>query len=97
MTTQGKEKGDAVFKDFIKEYLKSGFGSLSKHDTELLIYHFMANKSNYLKEQSNHERASELKITESKHKTIMLESHIKYVKKPPNDIIKDIRVCNWLV
>jgi len=64
--------------DFLKVYLKHGFGVLGKRDIDCLIFaclHMLTNEEDDL---SNYSWARELKITPTKVKGLKLESYLKY-------------------
>ena len=58
-----------------------GLGAISKKDYELLIFHHLSS-SGELKSDGNYLRANKLKVTETKIKSLRLESSIRH--KPAN-------------
>ena len=77
-------------KDFFQNYFAFGFGSLSKHDLDLLIYYLIENHSNLFEGKSEYELSSILKLTESKLKKIQIESYLKYNSVSPKENLKKI-------
>jgi len=69
---------DEFSTEFLDTYLQQGFGSMTKHDIELLIYHLLANKTDILKNKSSYEISNLLSLPENKIKNIQLESYLKY-------------------
>jgi len=72
---------DIFSKEFLGKYFESGFGGMTKHDIDLLVYHLISNKTDLLKDKSNYELSNLLMITETKVKNIQLESYLKYGSK----------------
>ncbi|HAT1798077.1 TPA: hypothetical protein JBL19_16330 [Legionella pneumophila] len=72
---------DEFSKEFLRKYLESGFGSLSKHDIDLLIYHLITQKTVLLKDKTIYEQSNLLRLTELKIKNIQLEAYLKYESK----------------
>lgn len=67
--------------EFLRKYLESGFGSLSKHDIDLLVYHLITQKTELLKNKTIYEQSNLLRVTEFKIKNIQLEAYLKYNSK----------------
>lgn len=74
MTHDEKEKLAA---DLVSLYLDSGFGSPSKREVDLLIFHHIT-QARENKGKSNYELATLLKIPESRVKIFRLNSALKY-------------------
>ncbi|HBD7062139.1 TPA: hypothetical protein KKW55_001711 [Legionella pneumophila] len=72
---------DEFSKEFLRKYLESGFGSLSKHGIDLLIYHLITQKTVLLKDKTIYEQSNLLRLTELKIKNIQLEAYLKYESK----------------
>ena len=62
---------------FLKKYLLNGFGAMTKSEMDILIFHLLS-QSEKLKDESNYIIANELKITESKVKSLRLNAALKY-------------------
>lgn len=62
--------------DIIDEYLKRGFGSMTKNDFEVWIFNYLL--QNRLKDTSNYDFSVELRIPESKVKRLRYEASLKY-------------------
>ncbi|KOR30200.1 hypothetical protein TI05_14365 [Achromatium sp. WMS3] len=62
-------------KQFLDLFLANGFGSMSKRDTELAVFHLLRNTSEY-QGKSNYELAKLLKIPESRIKSLRLASAV---------------------
>lgn len=69
---------DEFANEFLHKYLELGFGSLSKHDIDLLVYYLIKKHSKLFKGKSNYELSSLLKITERKLQSIQMESYLRY-------------------
>jgi len=91
-------KIDSFSKEFLDTYLKQGFGSMTKHDFELLIYHLLANKIDLLANKSTYEISNLLSLPENKIKNIQLESYLKYEHKNHKNcidkVISEIQAAN---
>ena len=61
---------------FIDDYLKRGFGSMTKRDFEVFIMHQLLQGK--LKGKSNYEISRELRISEAKVKNLIYEVSLKY-------------------
>jgi hypothetical protein len=62
---------------FLKYYLANGFGAMPKKEIDILLFHLLS-ESEQIKGKNNYEIANFLKITESRIKTLRLESALKY-------------------
>ncbi|GAB5501010.1 MAG: hypothetical protein PsegKO_33210 [Pseudohongiellaceae bacterium] len=71
-----KEKQEFADK-FIEVFLSQGFGSLPKSEIDLLVFHLLTKSAEY-KNKSNYEFSTLLRITESKVKSLRLNSALKY-------------------
>ncbi|GLX76981.1 hypothetical protein tinsulaeT_03210 [Thalassotalea insulae] len=66
---------------FVERFLAHGFGAMTKAEIEILVFHLLS-ASAELKGKSNYHLANQLKITESKVKSLRLNAALKY--KPAN-------------
>lgn len=89
---QNSPQIDSSSKELLNTYLQQGFGSMTKHNFELLIYHLLANKTDLLKNKSTYEISNLLSLPESKVKNIQLESYLKYDHKNHKNCIDKIIV-----
>ncbi|HAU0153748.1 TPA: hypothetical protein JBE90_12070 [Legionella pneumophila] len=64
--------------EFLRKYFEIGFGSLSKHDIDLLVYYLIKKHTNLINEKSNYELSALLTITERKLQSIQIESYLRY-------------------
>ena len=69
--------------DVIDEYLNRGFGSMTKNDFEVWIFHQLL--QNQLKDKSNYEISRRLKIPESKVKRLRYEADLKFVDEKESE------------
>lgn len=67
--------------DFVERYLSHGFGSMTKSEIDILVFHLISDAEE-IKDESNYKVANILQITESKVKSLRLNSSLKY--KPAN-------------
>lgn len=72
--------------NFLSNYFSGSFGSLSKSEIDILVFSLI---EPYLG-MSNYEKSRELKITDTRIKTLCLNAHLRYEKKDDNEIIKEI-------
>lgn len=77
-----KEEQDRKFgKNFIERYLAHGFGSMTKTEIDILVFHLLS-ETDEIMGKSNYHVANFLKITESKVKSLRLNAALRY--KPAN-------------
>lgn len=68
-------------KEFIKDYLDRGFGSMNKNDFEVCIFHWLLNYDDNCKGKSDFVISQYLKIPVSKIKRLRYEASLKYEDK----------------
>ena len=85
------EASENFGKEFLEHYLSGSFGSMSKSETEILIFHLL---SKHFENSSNYEISNFLKISETKVKNLTLNAHLRYGQSN-KDILKKImlRIC----
>ena len=88
------EANENFGKEFLEHYLSGSFGSMSKSETEILIFHLL---SKHFEISSNYEISNFLKISETKVKNLTLNAHLRYGQSN-KDILKKImlRICDTL-
>ncbi len=88
------EANENFGKEFLEHYLSGSFGSMSKSETEILIFHLL---SKHFEISSNYEISNLLKISETKVKNLTLNAHLRYGQSN-KDILKKImlRICDTL-
>lgn len=88
------EANENFGKEFLEHYLSGSFGSMSKSETEILIFHLL---SKHFEISSNYEISNFLKISETKVKNLTLNAHLRYGRNN-KDILKKImlRICDTL-
>ena len=88
------EASENFGKEFLEHYLSGSFGSMSKSETEILIFHLL---SKHFENSSNYEISNLLKISETKVKNLTLNAHLRYGQNN-KDILKKImlRICDTL-
>ena len=76
----------------IQAYLARGFGSMTKNDFEVWIFHQMMMNEKYLKDKTNYEISRVLKIPETKVKRLRYEADLKFVndKEVENERLQKI-------
>jgi len=68
----------AQFTDvFLKEYIDKGFGTISKKEIDLLVFHLLSELAD-LDKISNYNLALKLKLTPTKIKNLRFERRLKY-------------------
>ena len=84
------ENKDKFYKEFTENflvnYLAGSFGSLNKSEIDILLFSLL---EPYLA-VSNYEKSRQLKITDTRVKTLCLNAHLRYGKKDDDEIIKEI-------
>lgn len=83
-------KADQSFsKEFLEQYLSGSFGSMSKSETEILIFHLL---SKHFENSSNYEISNFLKISETKVKNLTLNAHLRYPRQSGDEIVRETLV-----
>lgn len=77
------------FMDFFSEFKKFPFGSISKRDLECLIFHLFA-KYNLAEGNTNREKAYNLNISETKLKSYIVDSNVKYGKRNQDESVSAV-------
>jgi len=75
---------------FLTKFLENGFGSLSKREIEIFIFHLLYNESSFFVDKSNYEMANALMISESRVKSLKAEANLKYQHKSHKDALREI-------
>ncbi len=79
-STNNEETEEHVFgKEFIKRYLSHGFGTMTKSELDILVFHLLKQGSQ-LKGKNNYELARALRITEAKVKSLTLNASLRYAE-----------------
>lgn len=68
-------------KEFLKNYLSHGYGTMPKREIDILVFHLIS-ESKDIKGKPNYKIANKLRLTESRVKSLRLESSLKH--KPAN-------------
>lgn len=76
-------------KEFLKSYLAHGFATLPKRELDILVFHLISSSKD-IKDRNNYEIANKLRTTESKVKSLRLESSIKHNQVNHKAVIGDI-------
>lgn len=83
-------KADQSFsKEFLEHYMSGSFGSMSKSETEILIFHLL---SKHFEISSNYEISNFLKISETKVKNLTLNAHLRYPRQSGDEIVRETLV-----
>jgi len=75
--------------EFVNKYLSGGFGSMTKTEMDILIFHLIS-ESNDIKGKSNYEVANMLFIPESKVKSLRLNAALKYNQANHKSVLANI-------
>jgi len=83
--------------EFLKYFLRGGFGTMTKREIEILVFHLISS-SEEIVGKSNYEISNILRITESKVKTLKLEASLKYGSVEHEQVLRTIlkRLINQL-
>lgn len=82
---QFKEFGEK----FVGRFLAHGFGTMTKAEIDILVYHLLS-ESSEIKGKSNYHVANKLQITESKVKSMRLSSALKYKQANHKAVLANI-------
>lgn len=83
------EASENFGKEFLEHYLSGSFGSMSKSETEILIFHLL---SKHFEISSNYEISNLLKISETKVKNLTLNAHLRYPIQSGDEIVRETLV-----
>ena len=83
------EASENFGKEFLEYYLSGSFGSMSKSETEILIFHLL---SKHFEISSNYEISNLLKISETKVKNLTLNAHLRYPRQSGDEIVRETLV-----
>nr|WP_314539787.1 hypothetical protein [uncultured Campylobacter sp.] len=72
--------------EFLKHYLSGSFGSMSKSEIEILIFHLLFSDFEGL---SNYKISNLLKISETKVKNLTLNAHLRYPKQSGDEVVRE--------
>ena len=74
---------------FLERYLDNGFGSMSKRDIDVLVFHLLAGSEDILG-MSNYHVGNTLRISETRVKSLKLEASLKYAQPNHKEVIAGI-------
>lgn len=83
------EANENFGKEFLEHYLFGSFGSMSKSETEILIFHLLSSDFEGL---SNYEISNLLKISETKVKSLDMNAHLRYPRQSGDEIVRETLV-----
>lgn len=83
------EASENFGKEFLEHYLSGSFGSMSKSETEILIFHLL---SKHFEISLNYEISNLLKISETKVKNLTLNAHLRYPRQSGDEIVRETLV-----
>ena len=83
------KKRENFSKEFLSHYLYASFGSMSKSEIEILIFHLLSNDFEGL---SNYEISNLLKISETKVKSLDMNAHLRYPRQSGDEIVRETLV-----
>ena len=74
---------------FLENYLSHGYATLPKREIDILVFHLIS-ESKDIKNKDNYTIANKLRLTETRVKSLRLESSLKYELPNHQDIVKNI-------
>lgn len=80
---------EAFADDFLKHYLSNGYGTMGKAEIDIMVFHLISEALG-IKGKSNYELANELRITESKVKSLRLNSALRYNQPNHKAVLAEI-------
>lgn len=83
------EASENFGKEFLEHFLSGSFGSMSKSETEILVFHLL---SKHFENSSNYEISNLLKISETKVKNLTLNAHLRYPRQSGDEIVRETLV-----
>lgn len=83
------EQKKAFGEKFVERYLAHGFGSMTKAEVDILVFHLLSD-SEKIKDKSNYHVANLLQIAESKVKSLRLSAALKYEQANHKEVLLKI-------
>ncbi len=74
---------------FLERYLDNGFGSMSKRDIDVLIFHLLS-YSEDIRGMSNYHVGNVLRISETRIKSLKMEASLKYAQPNHKEVVAGI-------
>ncbi len=84
-----EEQNKNFGEEFVTRYLSHGFATMTKTEIDTLVFHLIS-ESEDLKGKTNYHIANKLKITESKVKSLRLNSSLKYRQANHKSVLGNI-------
>lgn len=83
------EQNKAFGEKFVERFLAHGFGTMTKSEIDILVFHLIS-ESTEIKGESNYQVANKLRVTESKVKSLKLNSALRYNQANHKAVIANI-------
>ena len=84
-----KEKVEFAEK-FLDRFLEHGFGTMPKREMEILIFQNLYKSSIFFKSKRNYDLANKLQISETRVKSLIIETNLKYPSMDKQEALKKI-------
>ena len=84
-----EEQNKKFGEEFLTRYLSHGFGTMTKTEVDTLVFHLIS-ESEEIKNKTNYHIANKLQITESKVKSLRLNSALKYKQANHKSVLAKI-------
>jgi len=75
---------------FLERFLEHGFGTMIKREMDILIFKNLYQSLTFFKSKRNYDIANELKISETKVKSLIIETNLKYRSMDKKEALKKI-------
>jgi len=87
-----KKEYNKKFNSLISDYMKYGFSQMSKHDVDLLMYKYITENTNFLKNLSCYEISKKLVISTTKVKRLQLDNFLRSGGADNKQCVQDLLV-----
>ena len=89
-----KNQYEKFGREFLENYLSHGYSAMPKREVDILVFHLISGSKD-IRNKPNYIIANKLRLTESKVKSLRLESALKYKQVNHKAIIGEI-VCQFV-
>lgn len=84
------KENNKKFNSLISDYMKYGFSQMSKHDVDLLIYKYISENTDFLKNLSCYEISKKLAISTTKVKRLQVDNFLRSGGSDNKQCIQDL-------
>jgi len=75
---------------FLDKFFSLGFGTLPKREVDILIFHILIHHTSLFKAMSNYEMSNQLKISESRIRSLLMDANLKHQQMNHQEALRQI-------